>query len=181
MPDYLAWPHDLLTLAAWDGLPEDALPRCELVEGTLHVTPSPLVGHARWLCRIARWFDDVLPPGLEFLQGQDLLCDPDPTPTVRRPDVMVVRAGLPDDTKRVDPADVVGVVEILSPGTRRTDRVAKVYDYAEAGIGWYVVVDPDSTALTLFVLPAGGGAYDCVARDAPAVDLPGIGRLDVGR
>lgn len=179
MTDSLAWPHESMTLAAWDALPEDA-PRCELVEGALLMTPAPMFGHQRTAFRIARWLDDVLPDGLDFLQDADVLCGPDPTPTVRRPDLLVVRAGLPDRTRRAHPADVAGVVEVLSPGTRRTDRVAKVYDYAEAGIGWYLVVDPEPRTATLFVLPVGGGPYDCAAREASVVDLPGIGRLDLG-
>lgn len=178
MTDSLAWPHELMTLAAWDALPEDG-PRCELVEGNLHTSPSPLVGHQRLSFRIARWLDDVLPAELDVLQEQDVLCTPDPTPTVRRPDLVVVRAGLPDHTARVEPTDVVGVVEVLSPGTRRTDRVAKADDYAEAGIGWYLIVDPDARTMTLFVRPDGGGAYDCAVRDAGALDLPGVGRLDL--
>ena len=178
MTDSLAWPYELLTLAAWDALPEGG-PRCELVEGNLHVSPSPLVVHQRLALRLARRLSALLPPELELLPEQDVLCAPDPTPTVRRPDLVVVRAGVPDDTARVEPVDVVGVVEIVSPGTRRTDRVAKVYDYAEAGIGWYLVVDPEPRTATLFLLPTGGGAYDCAARDVTVVDLPRIGRLDL--
>lgn len=179
MTDRLALPHGLLTLDDWDALPEDALPRCELVEGNLLVTPAPMYGHQRLAFRVARWLDGVLPDQLDFVQEADLVCGPDPTPTIRRPDISVIRAGLPDRTKRGTPDDVVGVVEVLSPGTRRTDRVAKVYDYAEAGIGWYLIVDPEPRTLTLFTLPPGGGPYDCVARDVAAVDLPAIGTLDL--
>ncbi len=72
------------------------------------------------------------------------------------------------------------MIEVLSPGTRRTDRVAKAYDYAEAGIGWCLIVDPEPRTATLFVLRAGGGAYGCTARDVTTVDLPAIGRLELG-
>lgn len=178
MTDSLAWPRDAMTLADRDALPED-VPRCELVDGALLVTLAPLFGHQRVAFRIARWLDDVLPAPLDFVQDADVLCGPDPTPTVRRPDLVIVRAGLSDHTHRAEPADVVGVVEVLSPGTRRADRVAKVYDYAEAGIGWYLIVDPEARTATLFALPDGGGPYDCAVRDAASVDLPGIGRLDL--
>jgi Uma2 family endonuclease len=45
---------------------------------------------------------------------------------------------------RVDPSDVVLVVEIVSPGSRRTDRVMKAYEYAKAGIEYYWIVDLDA-------------------------------------
>ena len=179
MTDSLALARETMTLSAWDALPEGVFARCELVEGALLVTPSALVGHQRQCFRLARWLDDVLPGELGVLFDQDVLCGPDPTPTVRRPDLVVVSAEVPDDTQRVEPTDVVGVIEVLSPGTRRTDRVAKVYDYAEAGIGWYLIVDPEPRTATLFVLPEGGGAYDCAARDVTTVDLPAIGRIDL--
>lgn len=179
MTDSPPLPRETMTLSAWDALPEDAFARCELVEGALLVTPAPLFDHQRLSLLLARWFGDVLPQGLDVLQDVDMLCGPDPTPTVRRPDLVVLRAGLSGRRQRADPAEVVGVVEILSPGTRRTDRVAKVYDYAEAGIGWYLIVDPEPRTATLFVLPGGGGPYDCAVRDAASVDLPGIGRLDL--
>ena len=45
---------------------------------------------------------------------------------------------------RVDPSDVVLVIEIVSPGSRRTDRVMKAYEYAKAGIEHYWIVDLDA-------------------------------------
>lgn len=52
------------------------------------------------------------------------------------------------------------VVEILSPGSRRTDRVAEYAEYAEVGIGHYVIVDPEGP-ITEFALD--GAAYRLVA------------------
>ncbi|MDL5157200.1 Uma2 family endonuclease [Actinomycetospora termitidis] len=181
MTDFLAWPRAVLTLEDWEALPDEVHRRCELVEGTLLVTTSPALGHQRVLRRLLRRLEDALPDGLEVLPGTELLCDAGPPATVRRPDLAVFRAGLPDRMPHLLPPDVVGVVEVLSPGTRRTDRVAKVYDYAEAGVGWYLVVDPDCAAMTLFVLPADGtGPYDCAERDEPVVELPGVGAVSLG-
>ncbi|WP_102141915.1 Uma2 family endonuclease [Mycobacterium hubeiense] len=45
---------------------------------------------------------------------------------------------------RVQAADVVLVVEIVSPGSRGTDHVMKSHEYAKAGIENYWIVDPDA-------------------------------------
>lgn len=59
------------------------------------------------------------------------------------------------DKPRLDPGDVHAVLEVLSPGTRRTDRVAKLAEYAEAGIAHYGVVDPEPLTLVEFTLHDG--------------------------
>lgn len=60
--------------------------------------------------------------------------------TVRFPDVVVVPTRVAErNPPRLDAADVLLAVEIISPGTRRTDRVTKLTEYADAGIaatGW---------------------------------------------
>ena len=43
---------------------------------------------------------------------------------------------------RVAAADVVLVAEIVSPGSRGTDFVMKLHEYAKAGIPHYWIVDP---------------------------------------
>jgi Uma2 family endonuclease len=69
---------------------------------------------------------------------------------VRRPDLVIVPASTETD---IVAADVVLVVEILSPGTRRQDLVTKRSEYADAGIPHYWIVDldggPSIEALTL--------------------------------
>jgi Uma2 family endonuclease len=45
---------------------------------------------------------------------------------------------------RVDAVDVILVVEIVSPGSHRTDHVMKAYEYAKAGIEHYWIVDLDA-------------------------------------
>lgn len=49
-----------------------------------------------------------------------------------------------DGPARVSAADVVLVVEIVSPGSRGTDHVMKLHEYAKAGIENYWIVDPDA-------------------------------------
>jgi Uma2 family endonuclease len=45
---------------------------------------------------------------------------------------------------RVPAADVVLVVEIVSPGSRGTDHVMKLHEFANAGIENYWIVDLDA-------------------------------------
>lgn len=47
------------------------------------------------------------------------------------------------------------IVEITSPGTRKTDRHEKFYEYAQAGIQEYWIVEPDGQTVEIFVLRQG--------------------------
>jgi Uma2 family endonuclease len=65
----------------------------------------------------------------------------------RRPDLIVVESGTVDrayDERRlIRAAEVVLVVEIVSPGSVRMDNVIKRGEYADAGIGHYWIIDLD--------------------------------------
>jgi len=68
-------------------------------------------------------------------------------PSVRDPDIVVVPARVFERRPtRVAAADVVLVVEIVSPGSRGTDHVMKLHEYAKAGIANYWIVDSDAPA-----------------------------------
>lgn len=71
--------------------------------------------------------------------------------TVREPDLVVAYPSALDGRPRLRPDDALAVIEILSPGTGRIDRVAKLAEYAEVGIAHYVIVDPDGP-ITEFAL-----------------------------
>jgi Uma2 family endonuclease len=66
------------------------------------------------------------------------------------------------------------VVEVLSPGTARIDRMIKLSRYAEGGIGQYWIVDPAVPSVEVYDLI--DGAYALVAHgsgdDAVAVAAP---------
>jgi Uma2 family endonuclease len=67
------------------------------------------------------------------------------------------------------PTDVTLVVEITSPGNAATDRNRKKRYYAEAGIKWYLLVEPNfadyrSTTLILFRLEGGKYVEHAVAK-----------------
>ena len=56
-------------------------------------------------------------------------------------------------------AEVLVVVEIVSPGSRRTDHVAKRSEYADAGIPHYWIVDLDEPVSLLDCHLAEGFGY----------------------
>lgn len=55
---------------------------------------------------------------------------------------MVAPADLADEAPRLDAADAVALVEVLSPGSRRLDHVLKLHEYAETGVPCYLLVEP---------------------------------------
>jgi Uma2 family endonuclease len=48
------------------------------------------------------------------------------------------------------------VIEILSPGTSRTDRVTKAQIYARYGVPAYWIVDPEQEIIEIYLREADG-------------------------
>jgi Uma2 family endonuclease len=139
------FPHDLVTLEEWDALELDEARRWELVEGGIVMTPRPRPLHQAVSGNLRQLIRESLPASLFVLQEIEITVEARFPPTVRDPDLVVVNRGVVDrNPVRVDPPDVVLVVEIVSPGSRRTDRVMKAYEYAKAGIEHYWIVDLDA-------------------------------------
>ncbi|WP_028663321.1 Uma2 family endonuclease [Saccharomonospora halophila] len=130
-----------LSLTDWDALPEDESAHVELREGRLIESPRPDRRHSRAVSRLVRVLDDQLPAGVEGLREFEVLIRDRPLPTVRVPDVVVTRADGP--TRRLRAADVLVAIEVVSPGSKRTDTVTETSEYAESGIPHYWVVDLD--------------------------------------
>lgn len=72
---------------------------------------------------------------------------------VRRPDLVVVDYKAIDRVDRdgglLGASDALVIVEITSPGSRRLDHVVKRHEYADAGIGYYWIVDLDEPVTLL--------------------------------
>lgn len=167
-------PIELLTIEDWDALEETDTNRYwELVDGTIVMNSFPSIGHQLVAHRLATRLDAQLPDGLVALQHIGVTIEAQFPPTERGPDVVVfprVQAQL--DVARIDPVDVRLVVEIVSPGSRRTDRIAKVADYQYACIPAYWIIDPAADDDGRFVAyELVGGAYKEVARGSGVVSL----------
>ncbi|MGH3662818.1 MAG: Uma2 family endonuclease [Micromonosporaceae bacterium] len=108
--------------------------RFEIVDGALHMTPSPLPGHQELAHVLTSHLRRHLPDGWSAVQELDVVLSADGRNT-RRPDVVVYRRGDPDVMLR--PERVALVVEIVSRSSKTEDRVTKPVVYADAGIGCY--------------------------------------------
>ncbi|MFC9996390.1 Uma2 family endonuclease [Nocardia sp. NPDC127526] len=170
------WPDHLLTLAEWSALPELQRGQArELVDGVLVLAPQP-PRHQLAVWRLAAQLERALPRRVAALARIELVVDEGTPPTVRVPDVLVVggAAGAAHAT-RVRPADVLAAIEILSPGSRRVDRIMKFAEYAECGIAHYWLLDiQGSVRLTAHKLQ--GTRYEMTGQYSGQVtlDLDGI-------
>lgn len=152
-------PHGLMTLAEYDALPEGDSARYELQEGVLVMSPRPVRTHQRALNRLLTTFDEQLPPGWESIGDFEVVVRAVEPVILRAPDLVVVRADGPE--KRVPADEVLLAVEIISPGSRNIDLHLKPYEYADAGIPnyWVVDLDPPVPSITVFGLGAPGDGY----------------------
>lgn len=129
-------------VADYANLPDE--PRCELIFGDLYVLPSPLIPHQVVATKIWQHLDGIA----EANGGYALLAPLDvhlASHSVVQPDVIYVSADrlsiLGDKQGWIQGAPDL-LVEILSPGTARRDRVLKLDLYARSGVGEYWIVDP---------------------------------------
>jgi len=137
------WPHRYLTFEDWAALPEFPGHQVEVVEGVLVASPRPVSFHLLAVTRLAYLINEQLPDSLMALAEAELLISERPV-TVRSPDVLVTSTELVETNPARYQADELRlVVEVLSEGSRRTDRVTKFSEYAEAGIERYWIVDLD--------------------------------------
>ncbi|MBF6218954.1 Uma2 family endonuclease [Nocardia abscessus] len=167
----VTWPDHLLTLEDWIALPEDSSRSYELVEGVLVVSPRPVLRHQFAVWQLAAQIHPQLPHELAAVAEAELVVDPAQPPTVRVPDVLVIRRkALADDLARVQPEDVKLAVEILSAGSRRTDRVTKFFEYAEVGIEYYWLIDLDEP-VSLSAYRLIDGDYELVAERSGSVTV----------
>jgi Uma2 family endonuclease len=183
----LPWPDHLLTMREWEDLPEDNSRRYELVEGVMQVSPRPIFTHQRAVWKVAAQLDAALPEHLEALPEVEVVIVGVHPPTIRVPDVVVVPSRLANEgCARCRASDVLLAVEIISPGTGRTDRVAKFFEYSEAGIPDYWIVELDGEAtLSAYRLVDGeyefvahGGGKQTLSRPAPVtLDVDSLTRL----
>jgi Uma2 family endonuclease len=167
----------LLTYADYAALPDDGH-RYQLLEGELVMTPSP----NRWHQKVLRELALRLQAHAERHQlGEVYFAPLDVTlddRNVVQPDILLVsneRSGILQGDRVVGAPDLC--VEILSPGTKRIDRVRKLELYARFGVTHYWIVDLDARTIEEYALA--GDVYrvrSITAYDAPfrPVALPGF-------
>jgi len=134
----------------------------ELSEGEVIVMPPPNDVHQKVLGNLYRYFYRFIEDrNLGTLRFSPLAVRLWPG-KIREPDLLFV---LHDHADRIGdliygPPDLV--VEVISPGSRKTDRHEKFYEYAQAGVTEYWLVDPYAQTVEVFSLR--GGIYELLVK-----------------
>lgn len=145
---------------AWD---EDT--HIEIINGEAFMMATPSSRHQEILMELARQLANFLegkqcrvypaPFGVRlFEQDNDR---PEDVNTVVEPDLSVVC-----DRDKIDTHGCKGapdlIMEVLSPSTRRHDRLVKLNLYQRAGVKEYWIVDPETQSVQVF-LPDTTGSF----------------------
>ena len=165
-------------MAGYDGM------HVEWVDGVVIKMPSIDERHDALL----RFLNYLFGAYLELTGGGRILQDPmlmklENVPSSRAPDIQIL---LPDRLHQLKRNQVIGpanlVVEIVSPGSRRTDRVDKLREYELGGVPEYWLLDHQKQ-VALFYQRSEDGTFDLVDPDEQGVyhsrALPKL-RLSVG-
>jgi Uma2 family endonuclease len=152
----------VLTYRDYEALPADGR-RYELHDGELSVTPAPGTRHQRVIGAmhvLLRTHVNDRRLGEVFLSPVDCILS---DVTVVQPDLVYLdpsRAPLVSERAIEGPPTLV--VEILSPSTTRIDRSRKRQLYAQHGIPYYWIVDPEAGTIEAHGLAE--GRYALLAR-----------------
>lgn len=148
-------------------LPSDA-PRVELVDGRMLPLPSPRIDHQEVASLLWLWFrTHASRDRWRAIQAVGIAVSADHT---FEPDVLLLDADVDPGRHFVSPEQVALAVEIVSPGTRRRDRIEKPADYAAAGIRhyWRIELNP----LHVYAYQLGpSGHYELVADSDTVLEL----------
>jgi Uma2 family endonuclease len=174
-------PVHLMTVGEYAELGETESGYTELVEGRLLVSRSPAPDHNVASFELALQLRSQVPEDFEVIPEVDIdleLAPADRPGFSRRPDLVVVQASarrrVRESGGMIQAAEVVAVIEIVSPGSRRTDHVVKRGEYADAGIPYYWIVDLDEPVSLIdchlaegFGYQDGGGTAEWFATSLP--------------
>ncbi len=158
-----------LTYSDYAALPDDGR-RYELHHGELSEIPTPGTLHQRAIIALgSRLYDHVRARGL----GEVLVAPTDcilSNVTVMQPDVLYIAT---DRLAIISERGIEGaptqVVEVLSPSTAHLDRGRKMKLYAEHGVPFYWIVDPESRSVEAYALAGAEYARAGLVTSEPAV------------
>ncbi|MCM4077106.1 Uma2 family endonuclease [Paractinoplanes hotanensis] len=139
------------------GLPDDA-PRVELRDGVMIVVPSPTYDHQDIAGLLWFWLRQHAPDGLRASMATGVALSLD---TTFEPDVLLVDAEVAGKRHYSKAEKVILAVEVVSPGTKRRDRLEKPVEYAAAGIPHYWRIEQEP--LHVFAYDLVGDSYTLVA------------------
>ena len=132
-------------------------------EQALSVMPPPDSEHAAIASRLLAWLAMAGWPAEQMLQAVGIRIPGPDGDGGRIPD-LTLWSQTQSRSVWLSVADLLLVVEIVSPGSRAMDQVVKRSEYARAGIRRYWVVERDAAqTVTLFALGP-DGSYDAAAK-----------------
>ncbi len=156
----------------------DSMQIIELSNGEISMTPPPTPVHQRVVRLLAFALDDLArqndlgevlfsPVAVRLWEGK-----------IREPDVLFVRK---ENLSRIKETHVDGppdwIAEVISPGSRGTDEIDKLVEYAQAGVPEYWLLNPEGKTVRIYHLETGvyvlKGTY-VVGQVASAVTIPGF-------
>ena len=130
-------------------IPEDGN-RYEVVQGELLVTPAPRPWHQEVIRRVTNALSVYLNGervGNLFASPADISWGPQ---TLVQPDLFVVPLEQARTLDWAQMTDLLLVVEVLSPSSRRADRFTKRLEYQRQRMPLYWIVDPDERSVEVW-------------------------------
>ncbi len=193
LTDLVKPPGRLFTISEYAELGEDDQYRWELQEGNLVMSPSPSPDHMLASFELGQQLKAQLPATVMVIQDVDIdlqLDRADQSGTSRCPVLVVVERSEVQRVRReggiLRASEVLLVVEIISPGSRRMDQVIKRAEYADAAIPRYWIVDlkpGDAVSLQAFrkIGDSSGYVDDGKTLDTYSIEIPYPITIDIQR
>jgi len=131
----------------------------EILGGELHLMPRPRPRHSRNASALGAFLVTAFDFGLNGPGGWTILDEPElhlgPEPDIIVPDIAGWREGRlasEDDEKAFNTVVPDWACEILSPGTKRIDRMKKIPIYAREGVAHVWLADPEERMIEVYRL-----------------------------
>jgi len=144
------------TYADYQKLPDDGK-RYEIIKGILFVTNAPNMDHQYTVTEIVaelRNFVKVQKLGRVFVAPCEVHLSAESKPV--QPDIFFIpQARLPQRRAPFFAGAPDLIVEVISPGSIRLDRVVKFTEYEQTGVAEYWIVDPLAQIVEVYVLSRG--------------------------
>src|SRR5690625_4945404 len=151
----MATQSKLLTYDEYRSLPDDGN-QYQLIGGRLIMSPSPTYFHQIISGNLFRILDPYV---YENKLGKILYAPFDVVLSMRdvvQPDLMFISAGRADIIAENNVVEAPNlVIEIISEGTKTTDRISKKTLYEQNGAREYWIVDPQEETIEQFILREG--------------------------
>ena len=159
LPDWMRPPR----AEGWFAEDLDRLPEAprhtELIDGALVFMMSPQRSwHGRVATNLTFDLTDQAPDGVEVAREMTIRLDSRNRP---EPDLLVTNAPYDRNRTWYEPADVLLVIEVVSPESAHRDRTVKLRKYAEAGIRhyWRVEDETGTSAVHVYELDTATNSY----------------------